>query len=59
METKASCADEVVVHGGGRMIEDIGTRNSRKNEPSERRRRKQSSEEVVKAMPNTIERTLS
>ena len=35
------------------------TRNSRKNEPSERCRTKQSSEEAVEAMPKTIERTLS
>ena len=35
------------------------TRNSRKNEPSERCRSKQSSEEAVEAMPKTIERTLS
>ena len=37
----------------------FGIRNSRKNEPSERCRSKQSSEEVVEAMPKTIERTLS
>ena len=37
----------------------FGTRNSRKNEPSERCRSKQSSEEAVEAMPKTIERTLS
>ena len=36
----------------------FGTRNSRKNEPSERCRSKQSSEEAVEAMPKTIERTL-
>ena len=35
------------------------TRNSRKNEPSERCWSKQSSEEAVEAMPKTIERTLS
>ena len=33
----------------------FGTRNSRKNEPSERGRSKQSSEEAVEAMPKTIE----
>ena len=37
----------------------FGIRNSRKNEPSERCRSKQSSEEVVEAMPKTIKRTLS
>ena len=37
----------------------VGTRNSRNNEPSERCRSKQSSEEAVEAMPKTIERTLS
>ena len=37
----------------------FGIRNSRKNEPSERCRSKQSSEEAVEAMPKTIERTLS
>ena len=37
----------------------FGTRNSRNNEPSERCRSKQSSEEAVEAMPKTIERTLS
>ena len=37
----------------------FGTRNSRKNEPSERCRSKQSSEEAMEAMPKTIERTLS
>ena len=37
----------------------FGTRNSRKNEPSERCRSKQSSEEAVEAMPKTIKRTLS
>ena len=37
----------------------FGTRNSRKNEHSERCRSKQSSEEAVEAMPKTIERTLS
>ena len=37
----------------------FGTRNSRKNEHSERCRSKQSSEEAVEAMPKTIKRTLS
>ena len=37
----------------------FGTRNSRNNEPSERCRSKQSSEEAVEAMPKTIARTLS
>ena len=37
----------------------FGTRNSQNNEPSERCRSKQSSEEAVEAMPKTIERTLS
>ena len=37
----------------------FGTRNCRKNEPSERCQSKQSSEEAVEAMPKTIERTLS
>ena len=37
----------------------FGIRNSRKNEPSERCRSKQSSEEAVEAIPKTIERTLS
>ena len=42
------------------MVELLfGTRNSRNNEPSERCRSKQSSEEAVEAMPKTIERTLS
>ena len=42
------------------MVELLfGIRNSRKNEPSERCRSKQSSEEAVEAMPKTIERTLS
>ena len=42
------------------MVELLfGTINSRKNEPSERCRSKQSSEEAVEAMPKTIERTLS
>ena len=37
----------------------VRDKNSRKNEPSERCRSKQSSEEAVEAMPKTIERTLS
>ena len=42
------------------MVELLfGTRNSRNNEPSERCRSKQSSEEAVEAMQKTIERTLS
>ena len=58
MEKKAPCADEGVVQRW-RTDEDVGTRNSRKNEPSERRWRKQSSEEAVEAMPKTIDGTLS
>ena len=50
---------ETAVRTQWRTDEDVGTRNSRKNEPSERRRSKQSSEEAVEAMPKTIERTLS
>ena len=63
-KTKAPCGKEGAVCRRRRRIqwrtdEDVGTRNSRKNEPSERRRSKQSSEEAVEAMPKTIERTLS
>ena len=63
-KTKAPCGKEGAVcrrrrHTQWRTDEDVGTRNSRKNESSERRRSKQSSEETVEAMPKTIERTLS
>ena len=63
-KTKAPCGKEGAVyrrrrHTQWRTDEDVGTRNSRKNESSERRRSKQSSEEAVEAMPKTIERTLS
>ena len=37
----------------------FGIRNSQKNEPSERCRSKQSSEEAVEVMPKTIKRSLS
>ena len=61
---KAPCGNEGALcrprrHTGWRTDEDVGTRNSRKNEPSERHRRKQSSEEAVGAMPKTFERTSS
>ena len=46
-------------HTRWRTGDDVGTRNNQKNEPSEQRRRKQSSEEAVEVMPKTIERTLS
>ena len=63
-KTKAPCGKEGAVcrrrrRTQWRTDEDVGTRNSRKNEPSERRRSKQSSEGAVEAMPKTIERTLS
>ena len=63
-KTKAPCGKEGAVcrrrrRTQWRTDEDVGTRNSRKNEPSERRRSKQSSEEAVEAMPKTVERTLS
>ena len=48
METKTPCADEARRRTRWRTDEDVGTRNSRKNEPS-----------AVEAMPKTIERTLS
>ena len=63
-KTKAPCGKEGAVcrrrhRTQWRTDEDVGTRNSRKKEPSERRRSKQSSEEAVEAMPKTVERTLS
>ena len=63
-KTKAKCGNEGAVCRRRRRTrwttdEGVGTRNSQKNEPSERRRRKQSSEEAMEAMPKTIERTLS
>ena len=64
VETKAPCGYEDAVpcrqrhRTWWRTDEDVGTRYSRKNEPS-KRRRKQSSEEAVEVMPKTIDRTLS
>ena len=60
-KTKAPCGKEGAVcrqrrRTQWRTDEDVGIRNSRKNEPSWS---KQSSEEAVEAMPKTIERTLS
>ena len=50
MDTKVPCrADKGIVHGEG-QTKISGSRYSRKNEPS-KRRRKQSSEEAVEAMP--------
>ena len=61
METKAPCADEGVIHegvihGGGRT--KTSGQETVERKPSGRRRRKQSSEEAVEAMPKTIEREL-
>ena len=64
-KTKAPCGKEGAVCRRRRRTqwrpdEDVGTRNSRNNEPSERRRSKQSrGPKAVEAMPKTIERTLS
>ena len=58
MEKKAPCADEGIVHSGGRTKTSGQETVERMSLRSERRSKK-SSEEALEAMPKTIKRTLS